>query len=209
MPSPSFRSAVTVFAVGCAVLSSSACTKPEEPASRSSSGGAPPAAQSPAAPAPSAPVRVAPSQALKWSDPQRWTRRPPASGMRVAEYVVPGAGGGDGECTVVTFGEHQGGSLEANVSRWVKQFGPIAAPPTRTTHMVQGIPVTRIELVGTYHPMTMPGMPESAPQSGTRMIGAIAQVPTGDWFFKMTGPDATVKAAGPDFDTMIDSIHTP
>jgi hypothetical protein len=207
MPSLSLRSAAAVLAVGGAVLSCSACSKPDEPASQSSSGAAPSAAPHPSAS--SAPARIAPSQALKWSDPQHWTRRPPNNGMRVAEYVVPGAGGGDGECTVVTFGEHQGGSLEANVSRWVKQFGPIAAPPTRTTHIVQGIPVTRIELVGTYHPMTMPGMPETAAQPSTRMIGAIVEVPTGDWFFKMTGPDATVKAAGPDFDTMIESIHTP
>ena len=129
--------------------------------------------------------------------------------MRVAEYNVPATGGGgDAECTVGTFGAHQGGSLDANVTRWVQQFGPIAGPPTRTTRLVEGIPVTRVELAGSYHPMMMPGPSDAgAVQPGSRLIGAIVQGPAGEWFFKMTGPDATVKAAGPEFDAMIDSVR--
>jgi hypothetical protein len=130
--------------------------------------------------------------------------------MRVAEYRVPGSGGaGDAECTVVTFGSHQGGGLDANVSRWVQQFGPLAGPPTRTTHFVQGVPVTRVELAGTYHPMMMPGAADGGAQPDSRLIGAIVQVPSGEWFFKMTGPDATVKAAGSEFDAMVDSVRAP
>ena len=130
--------------------------------------------------------------------------------MRVAEYRVPASGGvGDAECTVITFGSHQGGGLDANVTRWVQQFSSLSSPPTRTTRFVKGVPVTRVELAGTYHPMMLPGGPEAGAIPAWRLIGAIVQVPSGEWFFKMTGPDATVKAAGPEFDAMIDSVQAP
>jgi hypothetical protein len=130
--------------------------------------------------------------------------------MRVAEYIVPRApGDGDGaECSVITFGAAQGGSLEDNVARWVKQFDPVAGPPTRQARVVNGMHVTRVELTGTYHPMRMPGAapaPSSLP--GSRLLGAIVEAPSGEWFFKMTGPDATVKSAAQEFDAMVDSAR--
>jgi hypothetical protein len=200
----SFRRAALALALGGVLLS---CSRPDEPSSH-------PAASSPPSGPPPTPAAVAaqapPETTLHWSDPSRWVRRPPTNGMRVAEYRVPGAGGaGDAECTVITFGSHQGGGLDANVTRWVQQFGPLSGPPTRTTRFVRSAPVTRVELAGTYHPMTMPGGPDAGAQPDSRLIGAIVQVPSGEWFFKMTGPDATVKAAAPEFDAMIDSVRTP
>jgi hypothetical protein len=38
------------------------------------------------------------------------------------------------------------------------------------------------------------------------MIGAVVESPGGMWFFKLTGPDATVKAARSSFSWMIDSL---
>jgi len=201
------RSTALALLLGGALLS---CSRPEEPGSHPA---ASVASDEPAHASPSASTAPAAqggaAMAPHWSDPARWARRPPANAMRVAEYRVPGTGGaGDAECTVITFGS-QGGSLEANVSRWVKQFGPLSGPPTRTTHMVQGVPVTRVELAGTYHPMAMPGAGDGTEQPSSRLIGAIVQLPSGEWFFKMTGPDATVKAASAEFDTMIDSVRAP
>jgi len=37
--------------------------------------------------------------------------------------------------------------------------------------------------------------------------GGGVEAPSGSWFFKLTGPDATVKAAAPELDAMIDSAH--
>ena len=132
--------------------------------------------------------------------------------MRVAEYVVPRASGdaADAECTVITFGPSQGGSVSDNVDRWVRQFNPLSGAPTRATRQVGGMSVTRVEVAGSYHPMSMPGGP-SAPttEPGARLVGAIVEAPSGLWFFKLTGPDATVRAAAPELDTLLESVHTP
>jgi hypothetical protein len=131
--------------------------------------------------------------------------------MRVAEYTVPRAGGdsGDGECTVITFGSSQGGSVDENVTRWVRQFDPPKVPPATTKRKVADMAVTRVEVAGTYHPMKGMG-PAAVPpaaQAGARMVGAIVEAPSGLWFFKLTGPDATVKAAAHELDAMVDSVH--
>ena len=146
---------------------------------------------------------------LRWTDPSRWHRRPPSNGMRAAEYVVPrtGADEADGEVSVITFGAGQGGSLDDNVARWVKQFGPLSGAPTRTTRTANGMAITRVELAGTYHPMQMPGGGGGGAAPASRLVGAIVEAPSGEWFFKMTGPDATVKTATPEFDAMIDSLR--
>ena len=61
---------------------------------------------------------------ISWSIPGGWSEHPPRQ-MRVATYVVPAASGDaeGGECAVFYFGNDQGGSVEANIERWVAQFG--------------------------------------------------------------------------------------
>jgi hypothetical protein len=153
-----------------------------------------------------------PGPGLRWDDPSRWRRRPVSSPMRVAEYVVPRAAGdtADAECTVITFGPSQGGSVSDNVDRWVRQFNPLSGPPTKATRRAGGMAVTRVEVAGSYHPMSMPGGPQ-APTTlqGARLLGAIVEAPSGLWFFKLTGPDASVRAAAPDLDALIDSVRAP
>jgi hypothetical protein len=130
--------------------------------------------------------------------------------MRSKEYRVPrtGSDAEDAECFVVTFGQGQGGSVDDNIERWVKQLQPTSSAVERTKRTVNGMNVTRVEVVGTYTPMAMPAMPSpGAPKQGFRLVGDIVEAPSGFWFFKMTGPDATVKAAGKELDTLIDSVH--
>jgi hypothetical protein len=130
--------------------------------------------------------------------------------MRVGEYTVPREAGdaADAECTVITFGPSQGGGVESNVDRWVRQFNPLSGAPAKVTRQVGSMSVTRVEVAGSYHPMAMPGGASGAStQPGARLIGAIVEAPTGLWFFKLTGPDATVKAAAADFDAMIGSLR--
>src|SRR3990172_5854393 len=103
-------------------------------------------------PAPAAPQATAPARGgnaattgaaggIRWTVPSRWTQGP-ASAMRVATYEVPASkGAGPGECPVFFFGPGQGGSVEANVERWARQFEgtPKAG---RTTRTVAGLSVT-------------------------------------------------------------------
>jgi hypothetical protein len=56
--------------------------------------------------------------------------------------------------------------------------------------------------------MAMPGLPSSNPaKQGWRLVGDIVDAPSGLWFFKMTGPDATVKAAAKELDALIDTVR--
>jgi hypothetical protein len=130
--------------------------------------------------------------------------------MRVAQYVVPRAPGDreDGECVVTTFGPGQGGTVEANVERWVRQFQPDeVSKADRAARDVAGMHVTTVEVDGTYRGMGAPNTP-APPEAKRRhrMIGAVVESPGGMWFFKLTGPDATVKAARSSFSWMIDSL---
>jgi hypothetical protein len=145
---------------------------------------------------------------ISWTDPPSWKRNPPSNGMRKAEYVVPHTSKDteDGECVVYNFGAGQGGAVQANVDRWKQQM--IATPggePKTTTSTVGGMPVTTLEMAGTLKASTMMGPPTPA-KPNSRMIGVVVEAPTGPWFFKLTGPDATVKDAAPAFKTMIESI---
>lgn len=70
--------------------------------------------------------RPAPTSAvagIRWTVPGNWGEHPPRQ-MRVATYMVPAASGDaeGGECAVFYFGNDQGGSIDANIERWVAQF---------------------------------------------------------------------------------------
>lgn len=147
--------------------------------------------------------------ALHWDDPAGWQRRVPSSPMRTMEYRIPHTGTDkeDAECSVITFGAGQGGSVDENVTRWVKQLEPTSTAVERSKRTVNGMNVTRVEVGGTYTPMAVPTMPASSPRQGYRLVGDIVESPSGLWFFKVTGPDATVKAAGKDLDRLIDSLR--
>jgi hypothetical protein len=149
--------------------------------------------------------------ALAWDDPPRWKRRPPSTPMRKAEYLVPRASGDseDAECFVITFGPGQGGSIDENIERWVKQLQPTTSKVERSKRVVGAGSVTRVEVGGTYTPMQMGGAPSSGPHAGYRLVGEIVEAPSGLWFFKMTGPDATVKSAAKELDALVDSARAP
>jgi hypothetical protein len=108
---------------------------------------------------------------------------------------------------VLTFGPRQGGTPEQNIDRWIGQFADRTENPVKATRPANkngGLTVKRVEVAGTYSPMQMPGestAPE--PKHGYRLIGSVVDAPSGLWFFKLTGPDATVKAAAHDFDHMV------
>jgi hypothetical protein len=195
------------------LLGLAACSRtPSEPAGPAE----PPAGTASAAVAPkssaASPASAKPpALSLKWDDPPRWQRRKPSSAMRAAEYLVPRAARDtdDGECTVFTFGPGQGGSVDDNIERWIKQLEPTTAPPARTTRSVNGLSVTRVEVGGTFTPMKMPGAPAApqGPRPGWRLVGVVVETPGGPWFFKVTGPDATVKAAAKELDALVDSVR--
>ena len=149
--------------------------------------------------------------ALTFTAPPAWQSRPAASAMRVAEFVVPRAQGDpeDAELIVYFFGG-TGGSVDANVQRWIGQFErPQGAPGdgNRTTFDVGNLKVTTVDVSGTYIAEVRPGATERHNKPNFRMRAAVVETPKGPYFIKLTGPANTVKSASPVFDTFLRSVR--
>ena len=151
---------------------------------------------------------VLPAQAgtLTFTKPGEWSDRPAASSMRVAEFVVPKASGDseDGELIVYYFGG-TGGTVEANLQRWASQFQS-TSEPVRTKATVNGLALTSLDVSGTYVAEVRPGSTERHNKPGFRMRAAVVETPKGTYFIKLTGPAATISAAGAAFDQFLKSL---
>jgi hypothetical protein len=148
--------------------------------------------------------------ALAWTAPKSWIAEPPSSPMRRAQYRVPGKSG-EGECAVFYFGPGQGGDPMANAQRWAGQFtlpdGSPAGSAMKTSEIeVGGLKVILVEVAGTYSGGMTMGSEPAQPKPGYRLLGAVAPGPDANWFFKFTGPDATVVEQRGAFESMVKSL---
>ncbi|MCI0571804.1 MAG: hypothetical protein L0Y66_13715 [Myxococcaceae bacterium] len=146
---------------------------------------------------------------LTWTAPAGWTLEAPRP-MRAATYRLPAVKGDTQgpELAVFFFGTGQGGSVEANVQRWVGQFQGAkgGAPETKTKkETFAGFPATWVDVKGTYAGSGM-GMGPKEPQPGSRLLGAIVEGPQGPVFFKLTGPEKSVGASEKDFRKALGSL---
>jgi hypothetical protein len=149
---------------------------------------------------------------LLWNDPPMFKRLTPKNAARAAEYVVPRAGKDpeDAECVVTTLGHRHGGTIDENVKRWIDQFHPVVGAPRRMNVEISGMEATFLEVAGTYTGNRMPnreGLSESVNKPAWRLIGAIVKSPTGLWFFKLLGPDLTVRVGSRPFEDMVRSAR--
>lgn len=150
---------------------------------------------------------------LRYTVPDGWTRVPAASDVRAAQYRIPGVPDAthDGELVLFHFGQGQGGSAEDNLQRWYGQFTQPDGRPTKdvavvTVRTVRGLKVTAVELPGIYRPAPMGGA-GTGPRPGWRLLGAVVEGGRGPWFFRATGPDATIAAAREAFDALLSSLE--
>jgi len=211
MPLSSVLYAGTVRRVALILMVLAAgCQKTPEPsASAAPPVAAPRASASVASPAPAPTATALPPVEVTWVDPPEWKRSTQAKPMRKATYSVPRAAGDseDGELGVFYFGPGQGGGIEANVDRWVKQFKDVPADKVRredrSAHgLVQH--VIQIES-GTFNANTM-GQGGEKLKEKFGLLGAIVEAPSGAYFFKLTGPKATVTGAKKSFYALLDSV---
>jgi hypothetical protein len=149
------------------------------------------------------------AQGVSWTPPAGWVSEPPANNMRRAQYRIPGPRG-DAECVVFYFGPGQGGDPRSNAERWASQFVNADGTPatsamkTRATES-NGLKVLYVETRGTYAAGMMAGG-AGEPKAGYALLGAIVEGPDSNWFFKLTGPAATVDAQRAAFESMIGGI---
>ncbi|HEY1791458.1 MAG TPA: hypothetical protein VGG34_00955 [Opitutaceae bacterium] len=144
-------------------------------------------------------VPTASGDDLTWTAPAGWQQKP-ASAMRKATFMVPGAGAGS-ELSITAFPGDVGGEL-ANVNRWRGQAGlrPLGAQDldSSVTHVqANGLRFTIVEL---------------EPPSGSPakcILGAIVPVSGSTWFFKLTGGTDAVKAAKAPFLEFLHTVKPP
>ena len=123
--------------------------------------------------------------------PAAWQPAQPSSPMRVAQAAIPGEGG-PAELAIFHFGAGQGGDLEANLQRWIKQMAVEAERgPQRDTFENNDLRITWVDVSGTLQPGQM-GMGPTSPQPNSRLLGAVIEGDGGPWFVKATGPASTL-----------------
>jgi len=141
---------------------------------------------------------TAPAAALKYDVPEGWVPRAPASSMRVAEFTLPRAAADaeDAELVLYFFGG-TGGSVQANLDRWIGQVQQPDGRASRavaktTTFTANGLEVTVLDVSGRYVAEVRPGSAERHDKPGSRLMAAVIETPDGPYFVKVVGPAATV-----------------
>ena len=138
--------------------------------------------------------------------PASWQSEAPSSSMRVAQMNIPGDAG-NGQLGVFHFGPGGGGGVEANLQRWVGQIELDAGTqPSRDTFTVGDFKVHWVDVKGTLKPSTM-GMGNANALPGYALYGAVVEGNQGPWFFKATGPAATLEAHRDSFVAMLKSVR--
>lgn len=145
---------------------------------------------------------------LRAPKPATWTWHPPRSGMREANWTVPGRDGQDAaELIVFYFGPDQGGAVEENIDRWRRQFRAPdgesgSVEPDIQELTVNGMPVTIAVFEGEWMPMGAMGF-----QKNQKAIFAIVESPDGKVFIRFGGPTETVEANEDDVLHMIRNLE--
>ncbi len=142
--------------------------------------------------------------------PEGWEEVKPSSSMRVAEYRLRGQEG-EAVLGVFYFGEGQGGSVQANIDRWIAQFKQPDGSDSRDKARqwrdeVAGMPISMVEVTGTFSLGMMAGGSGEA-LVDHRMLGAIVESAKGPYFFKLTGPGQLVVREQDHFTQYIKSIQ--
>jgi len=155
-----------------------------------------------------------PAGEVVYSAPEDWLEHPPTSQMRKAEFRWPGVEGNEDAELAVFFFPGMGGSVQANLDRWYGQFkqtdGSATAQQAHTQKVdANGLVVTVTHVTGTYlksqSPMMMSGPVEEKPNYA--MLAAIVETANGPWFFKATGPEATISHWRPSFDAFVKALR--
>lgn len=134
---------------------------------------------------------------LELEIPAAWNAQPPANSMRLAQFVVPGATPeAAAELVISSFG----GAVDANLNRWTAQFAADGREVKVTRGKVPQGEYYLSEITGTFNqPVGPPMAGKTKAVPGTRSISVMLLTPEkGTFFIKLTGPDATVKAAAED-----------
>jgi hypothetical protein len=141
-----------------------------------------------------APPQATNAPQIQWKTPEDWTEVPPSS-MRYASFSAPAENGGKIDISVVTF-PGDGGSDVDNINRWRGQIG--LAPIDANTVTSEVAPLKTADT--TFSTADIAGEKRRTIAAWTRRDGRV-------WFFKATGPNASVEKEKPNFVKFIESVR--
>lgn len=130
--------------------------------------------------------------------------------MQKARYLVPPAAGDPEGATVTVFyfGPGMGGSVEANIDRWVGQFKGVDPKLVKKSERAVGDMTQHIvEIPQGEFSSSMMGMTGGEAKTGWGMLGAVVEAPSGKYFFKMVGPSKSVTGGRAGFMQLLESIQ--
>lgn len=149
---------------------------------------------------------------LKFTAPQGWQPRDPSSTMRVAEFVLPArdAGKANAELVIYYFGG-TGGSVDANIQRWLGQMQQPDGKTTadiavRDSKTINGLKVSLLDVTGTYVAEVRPGATEKHNSPGYRMRTAVIETARGPYYLKLVGPSETIASWNASVDQFISTL---
>jgi hypothetical protein len=132
--------------------------------------------------------------------------------MRTAQFALPHAAGDtqDAELVVYYFGG-SGGTVDANIERWLGQMQqpdgkPSSAVAQRQKRTVSGLAVTLVDVAGTYIAEMTPGAKERHNSPNFRLRAAVIETANGPYFIKLTGPATTIAAHDKAFEQFLSSV---
>jgi hypothetical protein len=182
------------------------------------------------APAKKAPAKAAPAPAPKPAEPQPvnlgavsgmapgdWTSEPPIGQFRLAQYALPKATGDTAPTLFIVFhfGKGGGGTLEDNIRRWMGMMQQPEGTDVRKVarrHLSEreGLRVTTLELPGTYLERPFPASDRFTERPGYRMLSAVVETTgeqgDGPYYLRIVGPEKSVLAAKPGWDSLVASL---
>lgn len=157
------------------------------------------------------PVNIA---GITFTPASQWKDLGP-SGMRKANYTFGPLKDDADSATLAVFyfGKTGGGSIEANLERWIGQMSSSDTSGsqknvTQSEITVDGMKAHILRVTGTYNASVGGGMMmgKTVPQKNYLMDGVVLEAPEGNLFFKLTGPEYTANVMSEAFTAMIKAI---
>lgn len=146
------------------------------------------------------------AEGITFQAPPSWEVETPTKSMftPAAQFKLPAADAGKDGAVLKVFTGIRGG-VGPNIARWVAQIKDPIAEPKQTDLEVGGVKVTQVEVTGTFSAGMM-GQQAGAPQKDTMLLGAIAEVESGDVQFKAVGPKDVLVKHRAEWDAMLKTI---
>jgi hypothetical protein len=143
--------------------------------------------------------------------PQDWRAKKPRTRIVQHEFELPAAEGDtvDGRLTIMA----AGGSIQANVDRWLGQFAQPDGSKTKNRaplkeKEIAGQKVHFVDIAGTYQDRPRGPFGPVVARQNYRMLGAIIETNgKGNHFIKLYGPEKTISAAEKPFQGFIETLQ--